>query len=103
MAAVAMKSKIQPLHDRALVKPLADEQITASGLVLPDTAKEKPQRGVVLAVGPGRVTDDGNVVPMRVEPGQTIIFAKFSGSEIREDDEDLLMIAERDILAIHDV
>ena len=76
--------------------------MTASGLVLPDTAKEKPQRGTVLAVGPGRITDDGTVIPMSVEPGQSIVFSKYSGTEVRDGDEEHLLISERDILAILD-
>ena len=100
MSAVA--TTIRPLGDRSLVKPEEQEETTKSGLVLPDTAKEKPQRGTVIAVGPGRVTDEGKTIPLEIKAGDTVLFAKYSGTEIRLEDEDYLLIAERDVLAIID-
>ncbi len=92
--------KFKPLRDRVFVKFSAEEEKTAGGLYIPDAAKEKPQRGTVIAVGPGKVTDDGKRQPMDVKVGDTILFDKYSGSKIRIDDEDYLIIREEDILGI---
>jgi len=94
-----MAVKLQPLGDRLVVKPMQSEEKTKSGIYLPDTAKEKPQEGKVIAVGPGRVTDDGKRVPMDVEVGDIIIYAKYGGSEIKIEDEELIIMRETDILA----
>ena len=92
--------KFKPLRDRVFVKFSDEEEKTAGGLYIPDTAKEKPQRGTVVAVGPGKVTDDGKRQPMDVKVGDTILFDKYSGSKIRMDDEEYLIIREEDILGI---
>jgi chaperonin GroES len=94
-----MAVKLEPLGDRLVVKPIAKEEVTKSGIVLPDTAKEKPQEGEVLAVGPGRLTDDGQRIPMDVKVGDIIIYAKYGGSEIKIDNEELIILREADILA----
>jgi chaperonin GroES len=94
-----MAVKLEPLGDRLVVKPIAREEVTKSGLVLPDTAKEKPQEGEVVAVGPGRMTDDGQRIPMDIKVGDIIIYAKYGGSEIKIDNEELIILREADILA----
>jgi len=94
-----MKTKLQPLGDRILVKPIPREEITKGGIVLPDTVKEKPQEGKVLAVGPGKMTDDGKRIPLDVKAGDTVIYAKYGGTEIKENDEELIILRESDILA----
>jgi chaperonin GroES len=94
-----MAVKLEPLGDRLVVKPIAKEEVTKSGIVLPDTAKEKPQEGEVLAVGPGRLTDDGQRIPMDVKVGDIIIYAKYGGSEIKIDNEELIILREADVLA----
>ena len=90
---------LQPLGDRLIVEALEEEETTSSGIVLPDTAKEKPQRGRVLAVGPGARNDSGEIVPMEVAVGDEIIYSKYGGTEIKVDGEDLLILRESDILA----
>ncbi len=92
--------KIKPLADRVVVKPLEAEEKTKGGLYVPDTAKEKPQQGEVVAVGPGRVSDDGKKVPMEVKIGDRILYGKYSGTEVRYDDIDYLIMRESDIFAI---
>ena len=94
-----MAAKLQPLADRVLVKPIEKEEMTKSGIYLPDTAKEKPQEGKVLAVGPGKMSDDGKRIPLDVKVGDTVIYAKYGGTEIKVDDEDLMILRESDILA----
>jgi chaperonin GroES len=94
-----MKTKLQPLGDRVLVKPIPREEVTKGGIVLPDTVKEKPQEGEVLAVGPGKMTDDGNRIPLDVKVGDKVIYAKYGGTEIKEVDEELIILRESDILA----
>jgi chaperonin GroES len=94
-----MAIKLQPLADRLVVKPIEKEEVTKGGIVLPDTAKEKPQEGKVLAVGPGRMSDDGKRLPMDISVGDTIIYAKYGGTEIKIDDEELVILRESDILA----
>jgi chaperonin GroES len=90
----------KPLGDRTVIEPLEQEETTPSGLVIPDTAKEKPQRGKVLSVGPGARDEDGKRIAMDVKVGDTVLFAKYSGSEIKVDGKKLLIIRESDILAI---
>ncbi|MBK5224819.1 MAG: co-chaperone GroES [Acidimicrobiia bacterium] len=91
---------VQPLEDRIVVKPGEAEEMTASGLVIPDTAKEKPQQGEVLAVGPGRFGDDNERVPMDISVGDTVMYSKYGGTEITVDGEDVLVLNARDVLAI---
>jgi chaperonin GroES len=91
---------IKPLEDRIVVRPLEAEQTTASGIVIPDTAKEKPQEGEVLAVGPGRIDDKGNRVPVDVKVGDKVIYSKYGGTEVKYADEDLLILSARDVLAV---
>jgi len=91
---------LQPLGDRVVVKPAGREEMTKSGIVLPDTAKEKPQRGTIVAAGQGRRDEDGKRVPMDVKVGDEILFAKYAGTEFKLDEEDLLILSEKDILAV---
>ncbi len=91
---------LQPLEDRIVVKPKDAEATTASGLVIPDTAKEKPQQGEVLAVGAGRRADNGELIPMDVSAGDTVVYSKYGGTEITIDGDDLLILSARDVLAI---
>jgi chaperonin GroES len=91
---------IQPLADRVLVEPLEQAEVKKGGIIIPDTAKERPQEGKIVAVGPGRVTDDGNKVSMEVAVGDTILYGKYSGSEVRLEDKEYLIMRETDILAI---
>ena len=94
-----MTVKLQPMGDRLVVKPTQSEEKTKSGIYIPDTAKEKSQEGKVVAVGPGRMTDEGKRIPMDVEVGDIIIYAKYGGSEIKIDGEELIIMRESDILA----
>jgi len=94
-----MVVKLQPLGDRVVVKPIPKEDVTKGGILLPDTAKEKPQEGKVIAVGPGRLTDDGKRIVMDVKKGDVVIYAKYGGTEIKEDEEELIILRESDILA----
>ena len=94
-----MAVKLQPLADRLVVKPVEREEVTKGGIVLPDTAKEKPQEGKVLATGPGRLSDDGKRIAMDVKVGDTVIYAKYGGTEIKIEDEELVILRESDILA----
>ena len=98
--ATRTKTKLQPLGDRVVIKPLEREEMTRSGIVLPDTAKEKPQEGMVLAVGPGALNDEGKRNPMDVKEGQKVLFAKYAGTEFKLDDEEYLIVGQKDILAI---
>ncbi|HLS25165.1 MAG TPA: co-chaperone GroES [Beutenbergiaceae bacterium] len=95
-----MSVSIKPLEDRIVVKTVEAEQTTASGLVIPDTAKEKPQEGEVLAVGPGRVDDSGNRVPMDVKVGDKVIYSKYGGTEVTYGGDELLILSARDVLAV---
>ena len=95
-----MAMKIRPLHDRVLVRRLEEETKTAGGIIIPDTAKEKPSQGKVLAVGPGARGEDGKIVPLDVKKGDKILFGKWSGSEVRVEGEDLLIMKESDIMGI---
>jgi chaperonin GroES len=92
--------KLKPLGDRLIVQPLDEEETTASGIVLPDTAKEKPQRGKVLAVGDGARNDEGNRVPLDVAEGDTVLYSKYGGTEVKVDGDDLLVLRESDVLAV---
>jgi chaperonin GroES len=98
--ASATALKLSPLGDRVVVKPASREETTKSGLVLPDTAKEKPQKGTIIAAGPGRRDDDGDRIELDVKVGDVVLFAKYAGTEFKLEDEDLLILAEKDILAI---
>lgn len=91
---------IKPLGDRVVIKALEKEEKTISGIVLPDTAKEKPQKGTVVAVGTGKVLDNGQRVSLEVKEGQEVIFSKYAGTEIKIDGQDYLILSERDILAV---
>ncbi len=95
-----MPANLKPLGDRVVVRPLAREQTTRSGIVLPDTAQEKPQEGEIIAAGSGRLTDDGQRLPMDLKVGDRVLFAKYAGTEFRLEDEDLLILSERDVLAV---
>ena len=94
-----MAIKLQPLADRLVVKPIEREEVTKGGIVLPDTVKEKPQEGKVVAVGPGRLSDDGKRIAMDVKVGDRVIYAKYGGTEIKIEDEELVILRESDILA----
>ena len=95
-----MSVSIKPLEDRIVVKALEAEKTTASGIVIPDSAKEKPQEGEVLAVGPGRVDDNGNRVPLDVAVGDKVIYSKYGGTEVKYDGEEYLILSARDVLAV---
>ncbi|HEX2221415.1 MAG TPA: co-chaperone GroES [Candidatus Limnocylindria bacterium] len=99
-AVSATATQLKPLGDRLVVRPTPREEMTKSGIVLPDTAKERPQEGSVLAVGPGRTLDDGSREPMDVQVGQRVIFQKYAGTEFKLDDEELLILSQKDVLAI---
>jgi chaperonin GroES len=99
-SATEIAAKLRPLGDRVVVRPSSREETTKSGIVIPDTAKEKPQRGTIVAVGEGRRDEDGNRIEMDVTAGQEVLFAKYSGTEFKLEDEDLLILSEKDILAI---
>lgn len=96
----ATKIVLKPLEDRVVVQPLEAEQTTASGLVIPDTAKEKPQEGKVLAVGPGRIDDKGNRIPLDVKVGDVVIYSKYGGTEVKYNGEEYLILSARDVLAV---
>jgi len=98
--ALAEKTKLKPLGSRVVVKALEREEITKSGIVLPDTAKEKPQEGKVLAVGPGDRDEDGKRIPVELKEGDRVLFQKYAGTEFKMDGEELLILSEKDILAI---
>ena len=95
-----MATKLQPLADRLVVKPIQKEELTKGGIFIPDTVKEKPQEGEVVAVGPGRMSDDGNRIAMEIKVGDRIIYSKYGGSEIKIDDIEMMILRESDILAI---
>ena len=100
MPAVAEKLKLKPLGSRVVVKALDREEITKSGIVLPDTAKEKPQEGKVLAVGPGERDEDGKRIPVELKEGDRVLFQKYAGTEFKLEGEELLILSEKDILAV---
>jgi len=91
---------VRPLHDRVIVKRVEEEERTAGGLIIPDTAKEKPQQGKVIAVGKGRILENGDVVPLVVKEGDRVLFSRYAGTEIKLDGEEVLVMREDDILAI---
>jgi chaperonin GroES len=97
-----LKIKLRPLHDRVLIKRLEEQDEKHGSIIIPDSAKEKPQEGKVIAAGTGRVTDDGKTVPLVVKAGDRILFGKYSGSEVKIDGEELLIMKEEDILGILD-
>jgi chaperonin GroES len=96
----ATKVVLKPLEDRIVVEPLEAEQVTASGLVIPDTAKEKPQEGKVLAVGPGRFDDKGARVPVDVQVGDVVLYSKYGGTEVKYSGQEYLVLSARDVLAV---
>ena len=98
--ATATSTKLRPLGDRVVIKPIAREEMTKSGIVLPDTAKEKPQEGEILAAGPGRVLDDGKREAMDVKKGDKVLYAKYAGTEFKVEGDELLIVSQKDILAI---
>jgi chaperonin GroES len=100
LAKATASKKLRPLGDRVVVKPTEREEMTKSGIVLPDTAKEKPQEGSILAVGPGRILDDGKREAMDVKVGQKVLYGKYAGTEFKVDDVELLIVSQKDILAI---
>ena len=95
-----MSVNIKPLEDRIVIKQVEAEQTTASGLVIPDTAKEKPQEGEVVAVGPGRIDDNGNRIPLDISVGDKVIYSKYGGTEVKYGGEELLVLSARDVLAV---
>jgi len=95
-----MAKELQPLGDRVVVKPLSQEEVTKSGIFLPDTAKEKPQEGEILAVGPGRVLDNGQRLKLELKKGDKVLYAKYAGTEFKLEDDELLILSERDVLAV---
>jgi chaperonin GroES len=97
---VATKTKLKPLGDRLVVRPSAREEMTKSGIVLPDTVKERPQEGTILAVGPGRTLDDGTREPIEVAVGEKILFQKYAGTEFKLDEDELLILSQKDVLAV---
>jgi chaperonin GroES len=98
--ATAASTKLRPLGDRVVIKPTAREEMTKSGIVLPDTAKEKPQEGTILSAGPGRILEDGKREAMDVKEGDKVLYAKYAGTEFKIDGDELLIVSQKDILAI---
>jgi chaperonin GroES len=97
---VSTQVSIKPLEDRIVIRQVEAEQTTSSGLVIPDTAKEKPQEGEVVAVGPGRIDDNGNRIPLDVSVGDRVIYSKYGGTEVKFGDDELLVLSARDVLAV---
>ena len=95
-----MATNIRPLEDRILVRPEEGQETTVSGIVIPDTAKEKPQEGTVLAIGPGKRSDAGEIIPMDINVGDRVMYSKYGGTEIKVDGDELLILSSRDVLAI---
>ncbi len=100
MAATATRTKIRPLHDRIIVQRLEESEQKIGGIIIPDTAKEKPQQGKVIAVGKGKVEKDGKVTPLDVKEGDTILFGKYSGQEIKLDGDEFLIMREEEVLGV---
>lgn len=96
----AMEVKVRPLHDRILVRRMPEEEKTSGGIIIPDTAKEKPQRGEIVATGKGRVTEDGKTLPLEVKVGDRVLFGKYSGTELKLNGSEFLMMREEDILGV---
>ena len=99
MASKAKASKLEPLGDRVVIKPSKREELSKGGIVIPDTAKEKPQEGEVVAVGPGKMTDEGKRIAMDVKVGDIVVYARYAGAELKVDEEELIVVRESDILA----
>lgn len=97
---MSKSSNLRPLHDRILVERLAEDEKTTGGIIIPDSAKEKPQRGKVVAVGKGKVSEDGTVRPLDLKAGDTVLFGKYSGTEVKIENEDRLIMREDDVLAV---
>ena len=95
-------ASLKPLHDKVLVRPAKREPISKGGIVLPESSKEKPQEGIIIAVGSGKITDDGKKIPMSVKPGDKVLFTKYGPTEIKIDGEELFILDERDILGIYE-
>ena len=93
-----MASKLVPLADKLVLRPIVQEEVLSSGIVIPDTAKEKPNQGEVIAVGPGRRDDDGKIIPMEVSVGDRVLYAKYTGQEVKVENEEYIVLSERDIL-----
>jgi chaperonin GroES len=93
-----MATKLVPLSDKIVLRPIVQEEVLASGIVIPDTAKEKPQQGEVIAVGPGRVDDDGKRIAMEIKVGDRVLYAKYTGQEVKIENEELIVLSEKDIL-----
>jgi len=100
MSETATKIKIQPLGDRLILKAVEAKEVKKSGIIIPDTAKEKPQEGLVVAVGKGKLTEEGKLIPMEVKTGDTVLYGKYSGTEIKINDEEYLIMREEDVLGI---
>lgn len=100
MSVTESVTKLRPLGDRVVVRPVKREEVTRSGIVLPDTAQEKPQRGVIVAKGNGRTLDNGSVVAIDLNEGDEVLYAKYAGTEFKVEDEELLVVSEKDILAV---
>ena len=100
MTQATTATQLKPLADRVVVRPLEKDEVTKSGLVLPETAKERPQEGEVTAVGPGRYLEDGTRLAMEVQVGQTVLYAKYAGTEYKVDDQEYLILRETDVLAV---
>ncbi len=100
MVATQLAVTIRPLGDRVVIKPADKDQVSAAGVILPDTAKEKPQKGTIVAVGPGKTLDNGQRQTPEVSQGQTVLYAKYAGAEVKLDGDDYLILSEKDILAI---
>ena len=98
--ATASATKLRPLGDRVVIQPTPREEMTKSGIVLPDTSKEKHQEGKIIAAGPGKINDDGEREPMDVKVGDKVLYAKYAGTEFKVEDEDLLIVSQKDILAV---
>src|SRR3990167_7979734 len=100
MEGCAVAKSVMPVGDRVVVKALTKEDVTKSGIVIPDTAQEKPQEGEVIAVGPGRVLDSGQRIPMELKTGDRVVYARYAGTEFKLEEDELLILTERDILAV---
>ena len=98
--ATAISTKLRPLGDRVVIKPTAREEMTKSGIVLPDTVKEKPQEGLIIAAGPGKILDDGKRETMDVKEGDKVLYAKYAGTEFKVEEQELLILSQKDILAV---
>ncbi|MBA2372697.1 MAG: co-chaperone GroES [Chloroflexi bacterium] len=98
--ATAVKTKLRPLGDRLVILPTPRDEMTKSGIVLPDTVKEKPQEGTVLSAGPGKILDDGKRETMDVKAGDKVLYAKYAGTEFKIDEQDLLIVSQKDVLAV---